>query len=360
MGWTDFWITQTGSIAALALGFSQYLGSLFGGFSPLTTSLVAVVTIVLLSIINMIGVKEGSTLSTALLVIKIVVIAIVIVSCFTFDGGMGSEIAMNFDGSIGDFVGAISMGVIAALWAFDGWTSICMVAEEIKDPQKNIPKALITTLAGLTVVYMLFNIGLMKVLPAEQIATADNATFDAMETIFGTGVASILTVGVIICILGSCNSTVLTYPREYYAMARDKRWLPVFGKINKKSGTPRNSQIITMIYASIICFFADFQSLIDIAVLATWIYYSMGIASCIVLRRKYPEIERPYKVWGYPVLPIIVVIFGIIMLVANFVTDPSTVLGLLIPISGIPAYFIFNAYYKKHPFPDFDDDVKEA
>lgn len=360
MGWTDFWITQTGSIAALALGFSQYLGSLFGGFSSLTTSLVAVATIVVLSLINMVGVKQGSTLSTALLVIKIVVIAVVIVSCFTFDGGMGSEIAMNFDGSFGDFVGAISMGVIAALWAFDGWTSICTVAEEIKNPQKNIPKALITTLTGLTIVYLLFNLGLMKVLPAEEIAVADNATFDAMETIFGTGVASILTVGVVICILGSCNSIVLTYPREYYAMARDKRWLPVFGKINKKSGTPINSQIITMIYASIICFFADFQSLIDIAVLATWIYYSMGVASCIVLRRKYPEIERPYKVWGYPVLPIIVVIFGIIMLVANFVTDPSTVLGLLIPISGIPAYFIFNAYYKKHPFPDFDDDVKEA
>lgn len=358
MGWTDFWITQTGSIAALALGFSQYLGSLFGGFSSLTTSLVAVATIIVLSIINMIGVKEGSTLSTVLLVVKIVVIAVVIISCFTFDGGMGSEIIMNFEGSIGDFVGAISMGVIAALWAFDGWTSICMVAEEVKDPQKNIPRALIITLAGLTLVYLLFNIGLMRVLPAEEIAAADNATFDAMEKIFGTGVASILTVGVVICILGSCNSTVLTYPREYYAMARDKRWLPVFGKVDKKSGTPKNSQIITMAYASIICFFADFQSLIDIAVLATWIYYSMGVASCIVLRRKYPEIERPYKVWGYPVLPIIVVIFGIIMLAANFITDPSTVLGLLIPLSGVPAYFIFKAYYNKHPFPEFDDAVK--
>lgn len=95
MGWTDFWITQTGSIAALALGFSQYLGSLFGGFSSLTTSLVAVATIIVLSIINMIGVKEGSTLSTVLLVVKIVVIAVVIISCFTFDGGMGSEIIMN-------------------------------------------------------------------------------------------------------------------------------------------------------------------------------------------------------------------------------------------------------------------------
>lgn len=358
MGWSDFWICQTGSIAALGLGFSQYLGSLFGGFSSLTTSLVTVAVIVLLSIVNMIGVKQGSTLSTVLLALKIVVIGFVIVSCFTFKGGNGDPIELTFEGGIGGFVGALSMGVIAALWAFDGWTSVCMVAEEIKNPGKNIFRAICISLGGLTVIFALYNLGIMRVLPAEEIASADNPTFNAMETIFGSGVATILTIGIILSILGSANSTVLAYPREYYAMARDKRWFPLFGKIHKKSGTPRNSQIITMIYASIICFFADFQSLIDIAVLATWIYYSMGVASCIILRKKYPNIERPYKVWGYPVLPIIVVIFGLTMVVANFLTDPHTILGLLIPLSGIPAYFLFNWYYSKHEFPDLDEGIE--
>ncbi|MGN0735498.1 MAG: APC family permease [Anaerovoracaceae bacterium] len=355
MGWSDFWICQTGSIAALGLGFSQYLGSLFGGFSSITTSLVAVATIIVLSLVNMAGVKEGSTLSTVLLVIKVVVIAVVIVSCFTYNGGGGSEIEFGFEGGIGAFVGAISMGVIAALWAFDGWTSICMVAEEVKEPQKNIPRALIITLAGLTVIYLLFNLGIMRVLPADVFATADNATFVAMETIFGTGIAAALTVGILMSILGSANSAILAYPREYYAMARDKRWFPIFGKVDKKSRTPKNSQIITMVYACIICFIADFQSLIDIAVLATWVYYSLAVASCIVLRKKYPNIERPYKVWGYPVLPIVVVIFGVIMLAANFLTDPHTILGLLIPLSGVPAYFVFNKYYEKHEFPEFEE-----
>lgn len=189
------------------------------------------------------------------------------------------------------------------------------------------------------------------------IAAADNPTFNAMETIFGTGIAAALTIGVILAILGSANSAILAYPREYYAMARDKRWFPIFGKIDKKSRTPKNSQIITMCYACIICFIADFQSLIDIAVLATWIYYSLGVASCIVLRRKYPQIDRPYKVWGYPVLPIIVVIFGVIMLTANFLTDPHTILGLLIPLSGVPAYFCFSKYYETHAFPDLDEGI---
>ena len=355
MGWSDFWIVQNGSIAALGLGFSQYVGSLFGGFSPMETSIVAVMTIIILSIVNMLGVKEGSTLSTVLLVVKVIVLAIVIVACFTYSGEVATKVVIGHEGTFGDFVGAISMGVIAGLWAFDGWTSICMVAEEVKEPQKNIPKALTITLAGLTVVYLLFNYGLMRVLTPEEIATSDNATFTAMERIFGTGIASVLTVGIVLAILGATNSTILAYPREYYAMARHKRWFPLFGKVSKKHRTPINSQLITMVYASVVCFIADFQSLIDIAILATWIFYSMGVASCIILRHKYPEIERPYKVIGYPVLPIIVVCMGIVMLLANFFTDPHTIIGLLIPLSGIPVYFMFKAYYNKHEFPDFDD-----
>lgn len=355
MGWSDFWICQTGSIAALGLGFAQYLGSLFGGFTDLQTSIVGVITIVVLSLVNMRGVKQGSTLSTVLLIIKVAVIVIVMVSCLTYVGGSGDPILFEFDGGFGDMVGAISMGIIAALWAFDGWTSICMVAEEVKNPKRNIPLAIIITLGGLTVIYTLFNIGLMRVLPAAQIAAADNPTFDAMETIYGTGVASILTVGICMSILGSCNSATLAYPREYYAMSRDGRWFPWFGKLDKKSRTPRNSQMFTMVYASIICFISDFGTLIDIAVLATWIYYALAVASCIVLRKKYPDIERPYKVWGYPVLPILVICFAIVMLVANFLTDPTTIIGLLIPLSGIPAYYAFNAYYKKHDFPEFEE-----
>ena len=357
MGWSDFWICQTGSIAALGLGFSQYLGSLFGGFSPLQTSIVACITIIVLSLINMKGVKEGSTVSAVLLVVKIAVMLIVIVSCFTYTGGGGSPIEMKVEGGFGGFVGALSMGVIAALWAFDGWTSICTVAEEVKDPQKNIFRAIAISLIAITIVYMLYNLGIMRVLPADEIAAADNPTFLAMEKIFGSGVAVALTIGIVLSILGAANSTILAYPREYYAMARNKRWFPIFGRVNKKTGTPMNSQIITMIYACIICFITDFGTLIDIAVLTTWIYYSMGVASCMILRKKYPDIERPYKVWAYPVLPIIGVLFGFIMIVANFLTDPVTIVGLLIPLSGIPVYFGFKKYYSTHEYPDLDEGM---
>lgn len=346
MGWTDFWICQNGSIAALGLGFASYLCPLIG-VEGIGVSLVAVACVVVLSLINMKGVNEGSILSTVLLVIKLAVIAFIILSGFFYNGGNGEGISFAFNG--GNFIGAISMAVIAALWAFDGWTSVCMVAEEIKNPQKNIPKAVAISLAGITALYAVFNLVIMKILPAEEIAAADNATFTAVEVMFGKGAAIFLTIGIILSIVGSANSAILAYPREYYAMAKDKRFFPIFGKLNPKTGTPINSQIITMIYASIICFFADFQYLVNIAVLATWIYYTLTISALFVLRRKYPNIDRPYKVTGYPVMPALVIVFAIIMLVANFVSDPGTIVGLLIPITGLPAYFLFQWYFKKKP-----------
>jgi len=351
MGWTDFWICQNGSIAALGLGVASYLCPLLG-IEGIGVSLVAVAVVVVLSLINMMGVNEGSTVSTILLVLKLAVIAFIIGAGLFYSGGTGDGVSFAFAG--GNFIGAISMAVVAALWAFDGWTSVCMVAEEIKEPQKNIPKAVAISLGGITLLYAVFNLVIMKILPAAQIASADNATFDAVEVMFGKGAAIFLTVGIILSILGSANSAILAYPREYYAMAKDKRFFPIFGKLNKKTGTPINSQIITMIYASIICFFADFQELVNIAVLATWIYYTLSVSAVFVLRKKYPNIERPYKVTGYPVMPALVIIFAIIMLAANFISDPKTVIGLLIPLSGLPAYFIFQWYFKKHPIKDFD------
>lgn len=352
MGWSDFWICQTGSIAALGLGFAQYFGSLFGGLDSFTTSIIAAGVVILLSVVNMAGVKEGSTLSAILLAIKIIVIAVVIIACFGFQGGKGDPISFTYTGD--GFVGAMAMAIVASLWAFDGWTSVCMVAEEVKDPKKNIPRAIIISLGGITVLYAVFNLALMRVLPAAEIASTDNPTYDAMEAVFGPEAAVVLTIGILFSILGSANSATLAYPREYYAMARDKRWFPFFGKLNRKTGTPVNSQIVTMVYACVICFIADFGTLIDIAVLATWVYYSLGVASVMVLRKKYPDIERPYKVWGYPLLPIAVVLFGIVMIIANFMADPTTILGFLIPLSGVPAYFFFKKFFPPEKFENIE------
>ena len=121
----------------------------------------------------------------------------------------------------------------------------------------------------------------------------------------------------------------------------------VYGKVNEKTGTPVNSLVLTMIYACIICFFSTFEDLVNLTVLASNVFYTLSVVSLFRLRKKYPDIDRPYKVLWYPVLPIIVICTSIVIMIANFVSDPKTVIGFLIPLSGLPAYYFFQKYYEK-------------
>lgn len=343
MGWTDFWIACTASISALALGFANYFAPLIG-VSGIGVPILACIAIISLSLINMRGVKEGSGVSTLLLFIKVALILFIIVAGLTYKSPQGDPISFSYMGTT-SFLGALSLGIIACQWAYDGWSSVCIVAEEIKEPQKNIPRAIAISLGVIGIIYVIFNYVLIRLLPVADIVASDNPTYTIMNMMFGKGAATFLTIGIVLSVLGATNSSILAYPREYYTMARDKRWFPIFGKLNKKTGTPVNSQIFTMVYACIICFFSTFETLVSLTVLATNVFYTLSVVSLFRLRKKYPDIERPYKVWAYPVLPIIVIIASVVIMVANFMSDPKTIIGFLIPLSGLPAYYLFQRYY---------------
>lgn len=358
-GWTDFWISTSGSVAALGLAAAQYIGSLKGGFDSMSTSVLAALIIIALSLVNMKSVKTGGSLSTALLAIKVAAIVTVLAACFSFSGGKGDPIAFVNTAGEGNFMSALVFSVVAALWAYDGWSSVCTVAEEVKEPQRNIARAMLISVGGITVIYLLYNIALMKVLPVDVIISSENPTFDVIQTIFGTGAATAITLAIICSILGSANSCLLAYPREFYAMARDYRWFPLFGKLSKSGKTPIYSQLFFMIYTAAICFSTDFVTLVNVTVLAGWLNYTTAVAACIVLRRKYPDLERPYKVAGYPVIPIAVILCTVVMLAVNFIWDPITVVGLLIPLSGVPAYFLFQKYFEKRGYPEFKEEGEQ-
>jgi APA family basic amino acid/polyamine antiporter len=344
MGWADFWICCTASISALALGFAGYFAPLIG-VTGIGIPIMACVVIISLTLINIKGVKEGSGVSTFLLIIKISLILFIIVTGLTFKGGNGDPISFVFNGK--NFLGALSMGIIACQWAYDGWSSVCIVAEEIKEPQKNIPRAIAIALGSIGFIYLLFNYVLLRLLPVADIVATDNPTYDAVGLMFGKGAATFLTIGIVLSVLGATNSSILAYPREYYVMARDKRFFPIFGKVSEKTGTPVNSLLITMVYACIICFFSTFEDLVNLTVLASNVFYTLSVVSLFRLRKKYPDIERPYKVLWYPVLPIVIICASIVIMIANFVSDPKSIIGFLIPLSGLPAYYFFQKYYAK-------------
>ena len=305
MGITDFFISQSGSISALAVGFTTYFSLLV----PLTEWQIkgmAIAIIVVLSLVNMMGVKKGGNLQSIFMIAKLVPIGIIIV-CGLVMGKMNNPMDI-VPGEGMNPLSAFALAIVAALWAFDGWSSVYIVSEELKNPKRDLPRAVIIGVLGVTIVYVLFNLALLKVLPIDEIVATEAPGSMAAQAIFGTPGAVLVTVGALIAIFGSCNGCILAYPREYYAMARDKRFFKVFAKINPKTGTPVNAQLATMVVSSALILFGTFEQLTALVAFCAWIYYTLGVSSVYVFRKKYPDMERPYKVWGYPVLPAVTIL----------------------------------------------------
>lgn len=342
MGITDFFISQSGSISALAVGFTTYFSLLV----PLTEWQIkgmAIAIIVVLSLVNMMGVKKGGNLQGIFMIAKLVPIGIIIV-CGLVMGKMNNPMDI-VPGEGMNPLSAFALAIVAALWAFDGWSSVYIVSEELKNPKRDLPRAVIIGVLGVTVVYVLFNLALLKVLPIDEIVATEAPGSMAAQAIFGKPGAVLVTVGALIAIFGSCNGCILAYPREYYAMARDKRFFKVFAKINPKTGTPVNAQLATMVVSSALILFGTFEQLTALVAFCAWIYYTLGVSSVYVFRKKYPDMERPYKVWGYPVLPAVTILLSLVVLVTTLWEDPmNSAIGVAIPVAG---YILYHIYFKK-------------
>lgn len=339
MGLTDFFISQSGSISALAVGFATYFSTIVG-LTDIQIKIMAIVMILVLSGINMLGIKKGGNVQGIFMVAKLVPIALIIVLGFVMGDVNNPMIMVPGEGK--SIVTAFALSIVAALWAFDGWSSVYIVSEELKNPKKDLPKAVTIGVIGVTLIYILFNLALLKTLPAVDIAANDAPAALAATNLIGKSGGLLVTIGALLAIFGSCNGCILAYPREYYAMARDKRFFSVFAKINPKTGTPINAQIATAIISSLLILFGTFEQLTALVAFCAWIFYTMGVSSVFVLRKKYPNLPRPYKVIGYPFLPIITIVLSLVVLIATLYEDPkNSVIGVVIPIIGVVIYYLF-------------------
>ena len=344
-GFSSFILGSSGSIAALALAFATILNN-FVAINEATQKGIAILVIVLLTVANYYGVKFGSWIQNLFTVAKLVPI-LIILGLGLFLGNQSPDLSINVDASV-DVMGLISMvamGVVATLWAYEGWTNLNNVSEELKNPKRNLPLALVIAIFFVMILYVLFNFAIYRVLSFQEIVDA----IAGGNLFLGTAVANrllggfgstLVGLGMLVSVFGATNGCVMVFPRLYYAMAKDGLFFRRVGEINPSTKTPANAILLSAFVSIILVFFRNLNQLTSLVVLQGLIFNGLIFFSVIIFRRTLPTIERPYRVWGYPVVPILATLVMVGLLVNTLMTSDfnNSLLSLLIPAA---AYLIY-------------------
>jgi APA family basic amino acid/polyamine antiporter len=376
-GWAIFAVIQTGSIASITYVFSEYTQYFFvlprfsadieqsfviyipfiGKIFPLMNIGVKSLTIfviILLSSINYLGVRFGGRIASIFTTSKVIAILILIAFGFAYGGGSTQHLVMDGPSSAANvgLLGAIIAALSGAFWSYDGWNNITYIAGEVKQPQKNIPRALFIGTVIVITVYLFINVAFLYVLPVSEMAKSTLVAADVAQKAIGPIGAGMVAALVMVSTFGTSNGTIIVSARVYYAMAQRKMFFTPIGRIHPKFRTPGNALILQASWASILVLSGSFDDLTDMLIFVSWIFYAFGALGVFVLRKKFPHADRPYKVWGYPFVPAIFIVFAFAFVVFtvyndinNYMNGNSRIInslfGLLITLTGIPFYIWF-------------------
>jgi basic amino acid/polyamine antiporter, APA family len=360
-GWTQTWVAKPASIATLATGFFTYLGNFFPGlgavvytiplpigpdFKPLDIrygQFVGIALIVFLSVVNYLGVRVGGRVQIAVTALKVTLIGGVILA------GLFSSHAntANFSTSVTPHPGGVAgffVALVAALWAYDGWNNAGMLGSEIEQPQKNLPRSLILGTVAIIAIYLLTNLTYFYVLSAPEVGSSSIVAADAMRRVLGSFGGSAVSIAAMISIFAALNGSILSGSRVPYAMSQSRLFFPAIGRVHPKFRTPGPAIALLGAISCVITLSGQYDQLYTLVIFPSWILYGMTAASVIVLRKRRPDLPRPYRVAGYPVVPVLFVFVALALLYSTLLSSPrESGIGLVLIAAGLPFYFYWNA-----------------
>jgi basic amino acid/polyamine antiporter, APA family len=357
-GWTWFVIAKPASIATIATGLVRILGtfSLFSIFSQNAIStpfavtygqLVAILAAVLISLLNYLGIKKAGEFQLVFTLLKVAIILAIVAICFGGAGKLAEHGWSNFAGTFSAAKGGVTgfmAALVAALWAYDGWNDLNMVAGEVKTPERSIPIALIAGVAIVGLLYVLMNAGVQYVLPASAIAASARPASDAVALIMGRTGAAIVSAGMAISMLATLNGTIMSGARVPYAMARDGYFFRTLADVHPRFHTP-SAAIVVQAALSIILLLlgGSFRQFFSLAIFAEWLFYMIAASTVFIFRWREPQAKRPYRVAGYPVVPALFIAAAGVLLYYTFRENlPNSLYGLLVILGGLPIFGWFN------------------
>src|SRR5215813_6274201 len=334
-GWAMFWVMHSGIIAAIAVVFARYVGY----FVPLgdkSTRVIAIAAILLLSGINYLGVKQGSTLQTVFTLGKVIaIVALLLLVLILKSPDAVSTQTSNF-GPIS--VARFALAVGAGLFAFGGWHMVTYTAEETRNPERTIPLALLIGVLTVTACYIALNAAYFYALPLDKVAASTRVAADAAEAVIGRRGGATISAVVIFSTFGAVSGIILVGPRVYFAMARDGLLFKWFAAVHTRFRTPHRAIMLQAIWSSVLVATGTYRALFTRVIYTEWIFFGLMVLGLFFLRRR-PSYAPAYRAWGYPVLPAAFVLVSFFIVVNQVLSDPrDSAIGLGIVALGLPVY----------------------
>jgi APA family basic amino acid/polyamine antiporter len=370
-GWSLFTVIQTATISSLAYVFAQSLnsiitipvifsslqhftlGGVFYPFQDFGIKMTAILLILILTGLNISGLKSGAGVSKALTVLVFIGLLTVVIfglRSVTVKPANFMDFKELTNGTI--TLSSFYTAMLAAFWAYQGWVSVGFIGGEVKDPTRNIPKGIVTGVFIVIFIYLLVNVTYLTLLSIPQLIHIHEsgnqiAAVEAVRTFWGKGGVMFISLLILVTTLGCTNASILTGARPYYAMAREKLFFRGIAKINN-ANVPSNSLLWQGIWASVLVLSGTFDQLTDMIIFSVFIFYGATALGVFVLRHRIPDVHRPYKVWGYPVVPAVFILFCVGLFFNTIITRPrEAAIGLILIFSGIPVYFFLKRKYSK-------------
>jgi basic amino acid/polyamine antiporter, APA family len=382
-GWMQMFVARSGAQASVAVVFAIALNDYLGGalkqtllstnilgytYEITSLQIIALVIIAIFTTLNCLSVSMSGQIAAALTFVKIALVLFVGIGAFLFvtggtfgnfslmnTGGAceGVNASVNFGSAEYTFIGGFGAAMLAALWGYDGWDNLSFVAGEVKDPNRNIPIAIIGSVLIVILLYVGIHIAYFYILDPTTIASVSKDSSVAMVVVskfFGgdvlslaTGVAvAIFTVGLMLSSLGTLHTSILSASRIPYAMAKDKMMFGFFDQLSVNS-VPVNGVLFQGVWAGVLALSGSFDTLTDYVIFGSWIFYALIGSSIFVFRRRYPDAERPYRAFGYPIVPIVyLLVAGWLLLNTMFTAPTQSFIGIGLILLGLPVYYYLN------------------
>ncbi len=339
-GWAMLWTMHSGIIAAVAVIFARYL-AYFVPMSPALVKLTAIAVILILSAINFRGIKQGSTLQTLVTLGKVAAIALIIVLGFALGARVPEHFVTSSTSAQGFTFNDFLLALVAGLFAFGGWHMVTYSSEETKDPRRTIPRALMLGTLIVTFCYIAMNAVYMYILPLDRVASSTRIAADAADALVGFGGGAVMSALVVFSTFGALNGIILSGPRVYYAMAQDGLLFRWAGQVHRRYQTPHKAILLQAVWSSILVATGTYRALFTRVVYTEWIFFGLMAIGLILLRRR-PGLNRGYRIWGYPIVPLVFALSSFIIVINQVVSDPrESFFGLLLVLIGLPVYYVW-------------------